>query len=444
MLLHKFPHHGGGQVIKSLRNLDTICSSRFVKFTYAVVIMTSIFGTIQLLSGHYTNAFIDLNTALLSFINLKIPKAYHTCSHKINVFILIGVSLLIYLLFVGGTARTGWLWVLMFPPFVFLLDTKKEGVRWVVSFAIILLLLTLLQYFYGVTTYTHTELFILLLVYGLVTYLLYLFKKEVNYYSDQLKSVNAVLEKRVENEIAKNKQKDEILSNQAKQAQMGEMISMIAHQWRQPLNAISAAAINLNLQNRMHITSEEFIQEKSQFIQKKTLEMSEVIDTFMEFVKPEQESKTFFPLKAIHKALSMIGSQLSNHDITIEVNHTKGFETYQLNGVINLLEQIILNLLTNSRDAFNDHPDREEKKITLFGDENGFIIFEDNAGGIPETIQDKVFNPYFTTKEQGKGTGLGLYLSRKIMRNHFSGELSYQSTESGSRFILRFANSLKG
>ncbi|MCX6075070.1 MAG: HAMP domain-containing sensor histidine kinase [Campylobacterales bacterium] len=431
-------------MIKSLKYLNTLCSSRFTKFTYAVVLLTSLFGVVHLIHSNFVNALIDLSIALLSLINLKVPNSYHTCLHKINVFNFIGASLLIYLLFSGGTARTGWLWILMYPAFVFLLDSKKRGVRWILSFAVIILLSNLLQYMQWIeTAYNHTELSILFIVYGLTAYLLYLFKKEITYYVDQIKSLNSVLERRVASEIEKNRKKDKLLNNQAKQAQMGEMISMIAHQWRQPLNAISAASINLNFQSKLELLNEQTIQEITQFIQNKTKEMSEVIDTFVEFIKPDHQSKDFFPLEAIHKTLSIISSQLSNHNITIEVTHTEAFMTYRLNGVINLLEQILLNLLINSRDAFNEHPDIKERKITLFGDENGKIIFEDNAGGITKEIQEKVFNPYFTTKEVGKGTGLGLYMALKIMRDHFGGDLTYKPTEGGSRFILTFVNDLK-
>lgn len=393
----------------------------------------------HLINGHYENGFVDLSITILAFVNLKIPKSYHSCAHKTSIFILIGISLLIYLLFTGGTSRTGWLWVLMFPPFVFLLDSKKRGLEWILTFATIIVLFNLLQYVHWIqTAYSHTELFILLIVYGLVAYLIYLFKKEVNYYVNQLQSVNSVLEKRVVSEMEKNRQKDEMLNNQAKQAQMGEMISMIAHQWRQPLNAISAASINLSFQSKMNILDESGIQEITQFIQTKTQEMSAVIDTFIEFIKPNHQNKKFLPLEAIHKTLSIMSSQLFNHTITLEVTYTETFATYTVVGVINLLEQVFLNLLVNSRDAFDEHPNNKEKKITIFGDENGQIIFEDNAGGIPKEIQEKVFNPYFTTKEQGKGTGLGLYMSLKIMRDHFGGDLTYLPAEDGSRFILTF------
>ena len=234
---------------RSFQYLSSVCLSQFERFTYSVISLTFLFGVMHLLNGHYENGFVDLSITILAFINLKIPKSHHSYSRKVFVFILIGISLLIYLLFSGGTDRTGWLWVLMFPPFVFLLDSKKRGLEWVLTFATIIFLFNLLQYVHWIkTAYSHTELFILLIVYGLVAYLIYLFKKEVNYYVNQLQSVNSVLEKRVVSEMEKNQQKDEMLNNQAKQAQMGEMISMIAHQWRQPLNAISAASINLSFQ----------------------------------------------------------------------------------------------------------------------------------------------------------------------------------------------------
>ncbi len=237
-------------------------------------------------------------------------------------------------------------------------------------------------------------------------------------------------------DLSEIKRKEQFILQQSKQAQMGEMISMIAHQWRQPLNAISATSINSSILSTMEMLGDEQIQEDSEFIQEQCQLMSQTIDTFMNFVKPAKESKVFKLLHTVEAILNIMGTQLANHNIKISVN-TKD-ESISIKGHEDLLEQVIINILSNARDAFGEieindkfiNIDIEQK------DSIASITIEDNAGGIKEDVREKIFNPYFTTKEQGKGTGLGLYMSIGIMKKSFNGDLIYSATEGGSSFEL--------
>jgi C4-dicarboxylate-specific signal transduction histidine kinase len=211
---------------------------------------------------------------------------------------------------------------------------------------------------------------------------------------------------------------------------------MIAHQWRQPLNAISATGINLSLLSSMNMLEKEKVQESSEFIQEQTQKMSQTIDTFMNFVKPAKESKGFKLSHTVEAIMQIMGTQLANHNIKVNIQTTN--ENISLVGYEDLLEQVIINILSNSRDAF-ENKDIVDKYINIKIDmkENTPIIsIEDNAGGIPHAIRDKIFNPYFTTKEQGKGTGIGLYMSMDIMKKSFDGDLIYSATDSGSKFYI--------
>ena len=232
------------------------------------------------------------------------------------------------------------------------------------------------------------------------------------------------------------KEKDKLLILQSKQAQMGEMISMIAHQWRQPLNAISASSINLSLLSSMNMLEEQKVQESSEFIQDQCQKMSTTIDTFMNFVKPSKESKEFSLTQTIDSIMEIMQGQLQNHSITVVRNDVEKDVTVV--GHQDLLEQVVLNILTNARDAFDESSvEHKTIKITIKTQDTIPTIFiEDNAGGIPKDIQDKIFNPYFTTKEQGKGTGIGLYMSIDIMRKSFHGNLFYHDIDSGSCFEI--------
>ncbi len=237
-------------------------------------------------------------------------------------------------------------------------------------------------------------------------------------------------------EIIKNKEQERQNFQKNKLAQMGEMIGMIAHQWRQPLNAISATGINLSLLSSMGMLEEKKVSESSEFIQDQCQKMSNTIDTFMNFVKPSTESKEFKITHTVEAIMQIMGSQLANHNIKIDIQ-TKD-KSISMVGYEDLLEQVIINILSNARDAFEDIAS-VDKFITIMVDAEKtipIITIEDNAGGIPKEIADKIFNPYFTTKEQGKGTGIGLYMSLDIMKKSFNGELVYSATKNGSRFSI--------
>jgi PAS domain S-box-containing protein len=244
-------------------------------------------------------------------------------------------------------------------------------------------------------------------------------------------------------DITELKLKNKQLLIQSKQAQMGEMISMIAHQWRQPLNAISATGINLSLLSNMKMLDEKKVQESSEFIQNQCQKMSHTIDTFMNFIKPSQEKSSFKISHTIDTVLSIMSVQLTNHDITIDVATQS--EEITMYGNEDLLEQVIINLLSNARDAFDENRNKNKSiTITIYQvDSLPVIDVKDNAGGIPEDIQEKIFNPYFTTKEQGKGTGIGLYMSLDIMKKSFDGDLIYHATEDGSKFEIVFGRKSK-
>jgi signal transduction histidine kinase len=239
-------------------------------------------------------------------------------------------------------------------------------------------------------------------------------------------------------EIHKNKERERASFQKNKLAQMGEMIGMIAHQWRQPLNAISATGINISLLSSMEMLEDKKLQESSEFIQEQCQNMSATIDTFMNFVKPAKESKSFHLTHSVEAIMQIMGTQLNNHNISVTVEANN--ENAVIIGYEDLLEQVIINILSNARDAFEDLTITDKFiKIKICTGKNPLCIsIEDNAGGIPKEIREKIFNPYFTTKEQGKGTGIGLFMSMDIMKKSFHGDLEYEATEKGSKFKIIF------
>ena len=239
------------------------------------------------------------------------------------------------------------------------------------------------------------------------------------------------LEETVQTKTDENIKQLEILQQQSKLAQMGEMIGAIAHQWRQPLNVISTGIQNLKYDyNDGNLNDEEFVKN---FISenKKTINfMSKTIDDFRSFFRIDKEKIDFAVLETTQSVLDMQSSQLRSHDIKISLTG----EEFHYYGLQSEFQQVILNIVNNAKDALLDNNVKNPMiSISLMGKK---IMIEDNAGGIPDEIMNRVFDPYFTTKEQGKGTGIGLYISKLIIENNMESSLEVKNTKNGAQFII--------
>ncbi len=253
--------------------------------------------------------------------------------------------------------------------------------------------------------------------------------------SKQLKELNDNLENIVIEEISKRQTQEELLIQQSKLASMGEMIGNIAHQWRQPLNAIGLVIQNIQVSYMMEELDDKFMEKSVNKANLLTSTMSKTIDDFRNFFKPNKEISEFSLDSSIKNSLSLIGSTFDYHEIDIEYNVD---EDIKVIGFANEFSQVILNILTNSKDAFTEKK-IIDSKVTLEiqkSEKYGAVIIKDNAGGIPKNIIEKVFEPYFTTKEEGKGTGIGLYMSKIIIEKNMKGKLSVNNTEDGAEFTI--------
>jgi len=229
--------------------------------------------------------------------------------------------------------------------------------------------------------------------------------------------------------------KDTMLMQQARSAQMGDMINMIAHQWRQPLNAISSAAIKLNLQSSMGIATTDEIEKTTHFIEDMTQKMSQTINDFMNFTKPTKHKEDIDFNEILEEILKIMGQQLKNNNISIttEIEPDIHLHTFKKE-----LEHILINIISNARDALEALDDIDKNiHIHIYEKHSLCIIkIKDNAGGIDEAIINRIFDPYFTTKEASKGTGLGLYMSKKILHEHLDGEIFVRNFENGAEFTI--------
>lgn len=258
--------------------------------------------------------------------------------------------------------------------------------------------------------------------------------------SAKVHDLNKNLEDRVKEEVLKNREKDNQLLHQSRLAQMGEMISMIAHQWRQPLAAISSTSSAINIKAQLGTTTEEFLIENTDSISEYTNHLSATIDDFRNFFKSNKEKHETNFSELINSVKGIIKISIDNKKIELieELNCNDKFITYS-----NEIKQVILNLIKNAEDILVEKEIKEPFiKIETSKEDNCLHLkVSDNGGGIPESIIDKIFDPYFSTKTKKDGTGLGLYMSKTIIEDHCGGELIVNNTKHGAQFTIKIKES---
>jgi len=229
-------------------------------------------------------------------------------------------------------------------------------------------------------------------------------------------------------DISELKEKESILVNQSKLASMGEMIGNIAHQWRQPLSIISTSASGLVLQKEFGQLDDKTLIDALNNINETTKFLSQTIDDFQDYLNKDKSKSEFTIYSNIQKVLNILRSSFTIHEITILENLDEYCKVYTYE---NELKQVILNILNNSKDALKniENHKRYIEINTLVSDNITYLEFIDNGGGIPQDIIDKVFEPYFTTKHKKQGTGLGLYMTHKIITESMGGEIHIENCE---------------
>jgi len=247
---------------------------------------------------------------------------------------------------------------------------------------------------------------------------------------------NEQLEEKIENEVNINREKERLLMRQSRMAQLGEMIAIITHQWRQPLNTLSIMTSRIYRQYTINRLTEDGMKKFYKNSQIQIQQMSEILDTFRNFFRPEKERNTYKVHEAISYILDILHPILEEESITVHVNVQKDME---IHGYQNEFAQVILNIINNAKDALSSIECNGHKQIWIEGQmEEGHIMItiEDNAEGIPAESLLHIFDPYFSTKTNLNGTGLGLYLSKVIIETHMGGSLTACNTERGAQFRI--------
>ncbi len=251
---------------------------------------------------------------------------------------------------------------------------------------------------------------------------------------------NKTLEKKVYDEVQKNLLKDHQLMQQTKAAQMGEMMDAVAHQWKQPLTTISFMAQSLDYQIEINgsIGSRE-VQESTKVIQIQIKHLLDTVDTFRKFFRADEVLLNVSFEEIITTIQGIMSSVLNSHYIELEI---RGDTSIVIKCIKSEFIHILINLINNTKDEFmrtNNNAKKIIFEISKLEDGRTQLTVTDNAGGIPESILSQIFEQNFTTKEEGKGSGVGLYMSMQIL-NKFNGTMSVANVETeygeGARFTI--------
>ncbi|HJV33942.1 CheR family methyltransferase [Geomonas sp.] len=231
------------------------------------------------------------------------------------------------------------------------------------------------------------------------------------------------------------REQERMLIQQSRQAALGDMIGNIAHQWRQPLNTLGLMLQELAMCYDFGEFSKEHLTDTVENSMQVLKHMSQTIDDFRNFFRPEKEKVSFRVRQVIERAVAIVEASLKEHRIDLELS-TVGDPLIE--GYPNEYSQVILNVLLNARDACTERGVSDPLIRVRVAEAGGrsLVSIEDNAGGIPEEILERIFEPYFTTKGPDKGTGVGLYMSKVITEKNMNGRLSARNRGQGAEFTI--------
>ncbi len=244
------------------------------------------------------------------------------------------------------------------------------------------------------------------------------------------------LESRIEEELNKRLEQEQILIQQSKLAAMGEMIGNIAHQWRQPIAQIAAIFMNMKVTHKFDNFTEEYLNSKIKEGNNLTSYMSQTISDFQNFFNPQGEKEFFSMEKACRDAYFIVESSLTYHGIKISFNVIEDSDIY---GYKNEYSQVILNIFSNAKDIFMERKiENPNIYVEIKSGENYAVVkICDNGGGIKDELLEKIFEPYFTTKHKTQGTGIGLYMSKNIIERNMNGFINVKNQNTGACFTIK-------
>jgi PAS domain S-box-containing protein len=266
--------------------------------------------------------------------------------------------------------------------------------------------------------------------------------------SPEMFCIDVDLTKQVEKEL-ELKNKDKILAHQSKMAALGEMLDNIAHQWRQPLSIISSVSGGIKLKNNFNELSKEYLNDSIDSIVDTTKYLSQTIDDFRDFIRGTHEKKVFNVYDNLKYSLKLLDGVIKKNEIKVIISTP--LDDIEIFAYPNELVQVIINIVSNSKDALKENNIEDRYIFIDIKEEKNIVILniKDNANGIKENILKKVFEPNFTTKKEKEGTGIGLYMSERLVKESMNGEIHASNVDyeyeghtfRGALFSITFPNS---
>jgi len=252
--------------------------------------------------------------------------------------------------------------------------------------------------------------------------------------NQKLKKENDFFKSKLDNRNVADKKKDKLIEQQSRMVAMGEMIDSVAHQWKQPLNAISMMIQLLNDDFKDGDVNDKYVDELSDMVTMQIEHMVTTLSEFRNFLRPSTKNETFSIQIALDNVQILMKDELIAQNIHLNLDIDDSVEVF---GNRNELKHLFINIINNAIDVFNERSIKQrEIKIRCYKNEkNIYIELEDNAGGVPENIIDHIFKQNVTSKEEGKGTGIGLYMSTQIVKKN-NGTLSVKNSDIGALFTI--------
>ena len=265
--------------------------------------------------------------------------------------------------------------------------------------------------------------------------LLKIFLERCQARQNELDSLNKELEKRIKKEVELSKVNYKRFEQQAKMAAMGEMMDAVAHQWKQPLNALSMMSDMMRDDFKNGLITQEYVDELADDAQGQIQHMVTTLQEFRNFFRPRQTEENFGVKRSIQSVMVLVNDEFLQNNIQVDIQSDKEILLYANE---NEFKHLVLNIINNAKDAFNDNDISERYIYINFYEKDGYkyVDIEDTAGGVPQNIIKDIFKPEVTSKAEGKGTGIGLYMSIQIAQK-MGGTLTVKNINKGACFSLK-------
>lgn len=443
----------------SHKDIDKQLRHNIINLTVVFAIIGLVFGTLNNFYKHdMTGAYVDMGGIAILVVTISILRYRNDLFELISTVLTMEFIILFNMLVViSHPADLKHIWLLTFPALIFFYKGTQTWLRWVALF-IATLFINKLQPFYMIE-YSLNEIIYISVVIIMMTIVIYFYKARIDqgnqtivYQKEQLEQLtkdleskvqektkelqllNLSLEEKVQEKAKELVEKDAMILAQSRQAAMGEMISMIAHQWRQPLSTITLQISNLKINSLLGKQSVDETNDALEHVSNTIIYLSETIDDFQSFFKPnkQQERKSICELVERGTNFAKPRLNVANIELLYSCNKEISILTYP-----NEFAQVIINIINNAIDVLLERKIQKPKiTVTIIHIDHAVeILIGDNAGGIVLENSSKIFEPYFSTKGKN-GTGLGLYMSKMIIENELGGLLQVHNSDVGAAFTL--------